>query len=95
MNDTQSKLTKSLHWTTIASEKLLLAIIGGVFVIEALSVIIQVISFHFFNKKRVFLCSPIHHHFEYKGIHESKIVVRFWILSLFFSLLGILSIKFQ
>jgi len=57
--------------------EILLAIVGGVFVAEALSVIIQVTSFRFRNKKRVFLCAPLHHHFEYKGWPETKVVVRF------------------
>jgi len=63
------------------------ATIGMVFVIEALSVILQVISFRYFNKKRIFLCSPIHHHFQYQGMHEVKIVTRFWIASIILVLL--------
>lgn len=62
-------------------------IMGGLFVIEAISVIIQVISFHFF-KKRVFLMAPIHHHFEKKGWGETKVVIRFWIVSSAFAALG-------
>lgn len=72
-----------------------LALIGGVFVLEALSVILQVMSYKYRNKKRIFLCAPIHHHFEYKGWSESKVVVRFWILGLLFSLIGIASLKLQ
>ena len=63
------------------------AFMGLIFVVEALSVIIQVISFRYFNKKRIFLCSPIHHHFQYQGIHEVKIVTRFWIVSMLLVLL--------
>ncbi|SCA64401.1 hypothetical protein AB751O23_CN_00010, partial [Chlamydiales bacterium SCGC AB-751-O23] len=73
----------------------LLAIVGGVFVIETLSVILQVLSFRLRNKKRVFLCAPLHHHFEYKGWAETKIVVRFWILAILFAMIGLASIKFQ
>lgn len=79
----------------ILKRELLLGIIGGVFVIEALSVIIQVASYRFRNKKRVFLCSPLHHHFEYQGWAEEKVVVRFWILGLLFALVGISTLKFQ
>ncbi|MBN2478924.1 MAG: phospho-N-acetylmuramoyl-pentapeptide-transferase [Parachlamydiales bacterium] len=73
----------------------LLAIIGGIFVAEALSVILQVFSYKFRNKKRIFLCSPLHHHFEYKGWPETKVVLRFWIIGLLLAIIGIASIKFQ
>lgn len=73
----------------------LLAIAGGVLVIETLSVILQVYSFKYRNKKRIFLCSPLHHHFEYLGWKEPKVVLRFWILSGIFSLVALLSIKLQ
>ena len=73
----------------------LLALIGGVFVLEALSVIIQVLSYRYRNKKRVFLCAPLHHHFEFKGWPESKVVTRFWIVGLVFALAGLASIKLQ
>ena len=73
----------------------LLAMIGGVFVIEALSVILQVVSYRYRNKKRVFLCAPLHHHFEFKGYPETKVVVRFWIIGLILALFGLASIKFQ
>lgn len=72
-----------------------LGIIGGVFVMEALSVIIQVVSYKFRNKKRVFLCAPLHHHFEYRGWTESKVVIRFWIVALLLAIIGIVSLKFQ
>lgn len=74
---------------------LLLALIGGVFVIEALSVILQVGSYRLRNKKRIFLCAPLHHHFEYKGWAETKVVIRFWIIGLVLALVGIGSLKFQ
>ncbi|MFA5480355.1 MAG: phospho-N-acetylmuramoyl-pentapeptide-transferase [Candidatus Muiribacteriota bacterium] len=69
--------------------EILLIIIGGIFVIEALSVIIQVFSFRV-RKKKVFKMSPIHHHFELSGLHESKVVIRFWIISFFMALGGLL-----
>lgn len=75
--------------------ELILAIAGGIFVLEALSVILQVLSYRFRNKKRVFLCAPLHHHFEYKGWPETKVVVRFWILSLLFAMVAISSLKLQ
>ncbi len=75
--------------------ELLLAIVGGVFVAEALSVIIQVGSFKLRNKKRVFLCAPLHHHFEYLGWPETKVVLRFWIIGFLLSVVGVLSLKFQ
>jgi phospho-N-acetylmuramoyl-pentapeptide-transferase len=58
---------------------LLLVLIGGIFVIEALSVIIQVFAFQF--RRRVFLMAPIHHHFEMRGWSETKIILRFWIIA--------------
>jgi len=79
----------------LLKKELLLGIIGGVFVLEALSVILQVGSYKLRNKKRVFLCAPIHHHFEYKGWPEAKVVVRFWILGLLLAIVGIATLKFQ
>lgn len=75
--------------------EVLLALAGGVFVAEALSVILQVLSYRYRNKKRLFLCAPLHHHFEYKGWPETKVVVRFWIISLLFAIMSIASLKFQ
>lgn len=73
----------------------LLALSGGIFVIEALSVILQVLSYRYRNRKRVFLCAPLHHHFEYKGWCETKVVLRFWILSLLFAMIAVSSLKLQ
>jgi phospho-N-acetylmuramoyl-pentapeptide-transferase len=73
----------------------LLALVGGVFVLEALSVILQVLSYRYRNKKRIFRCAPLHHHFEFKGWPEAKVVVRFWIIGLILALFGLASIKFQ
>jgi phospho-N-acetylmuramoyl-pentapeptide-transferase len=73
----------------------LLAIIGGIFVAEALSVILQVGSYKLRHRKRIFLCAPLHHHFEYKGWPETKVVLRFWIVSLLLAIIGMISLKFQ
>lgn len=75
--------------------ELLLVIVGGVFVAEALSVILQVGSFRLRNKKRIFKCAPLHHHFEYLGLPETKVVLRFWIVGFLLSVIGLISIKFQ
>ena len=79
----------------IIKHEILLAIIGGIFVIETLSVIIQVLYFRYSGGKRIFLMAPIHHHFEKKGIAESKIVIRFWIITIIFVLIGLSSLKFR
>lgn len=73
----------------------LLALVGGIFVAEALSVIIQVASYKLRNKKRVFLCAPLHHHFEYKGWPETKVVTRFWIVAFLLAMVGLVSLKLQ
>jgi phospho-N-acetylmuramoyl-pentapeptide-transferase len=73
----------------------LLALVGGIFVVETLSVILQVASYRLRNKKRIFLCSPLHHHFECKGWPETKVVMRFWIIGLLLAVIGIASLKFQ
>jgi phospho-N-acetylmuramoyl-pentapeptide-transferase len=79
----------------LLKREFLLAIVGGVFVVEALSVILQVASYKLRNKKRVFLCAPLHHHFEYKGWKETKVVIRFWIVGFILAIIGLLSLKFQ
>ena len=79
----------------LIKQELLLFIIGGVFVMEALSVIIQVLSYRYRGGKRVFLMAPIHHHFEMKGISETTIVVRFWILASIFALMGLATLKLR
>lgn len=73
----------------------ILGIAGGIFVMEALSVIIQVGSYRLREKKRVFLCAPLHHHFEYKGWPETKVVLRFWLIGLILALIALISIKIQ
>lgn len=75
--------------------EVLLALVGGVFVAEALSVILQVASYKFRDKKRIFLCAPLHHHFEYKGWPETKVVLRFWIIGLLLAVIGAISLKIQ
>jgi phospho-N-acetylmuramoyl-pentapeptide-transferase len=75
-------------------QELLLPFIGGVFVIEALSVILQVASYKL-RKKRIFKMAPIHHHFELMGWSESKIIVRFWIASLVFALFALTTLKLR
>lgn len=72
-----------------------LALVGGIFVVEALSVIIQVYSYRYRNQQRVFLCAPLHHHFEYKGWPETKVVIRFWIIGLLLAIVGLFSLKLQ
>jgi phospho-N-acetylmuramoyl-pentapeptide-transferase len=73
-------------------QELLLVIIGGVFVMEALSVMLQVGSFKL-RKKRIFAMAPIHHHFELRGWHESQVIIRFWIISIMLALAGLALLK--
>ncbi|MEE4137501.1 MAG: phospho-N-acetylmuramoyl-pentapeptide-transferase [Desulforhopalus sp.] len=79
----------------IIKQEFLLAIVGGIFVMEALSVILQVGYFKLTNGKRIFLMAPFHHHFEKKGWHEPKVVVRFWIVSIILGLLAIATLKLR
>ncbi len=78
----------------LVKKEVLLIITGGVFVMEALSVIIQVVSYKLFSK-RVFLMSPLHHHFELKGWSESKIIVRFWIIGAILAMIAMSTLKIQ
>src|SRR6266849_4410291 len=78
----------------IIKQELLLPFIGGIFVIEAISVILQVGSYKL-RKKRIFKMAPIHHHFELVGWSESKIITRFWILSLIFALFALTTLKLR
>lgn len=75
-------------------QELLLALMGGVFVLEAGSVILQVASFKL-TGRRIFKMSPLHHHFELSGWKESTVIVRFWILSIVFALLGLATLKLR
>ena len=78
----------------IIKQEVLLLISGGIFVIEAVSVIIQIISFRLYNT-RILKMAPLHHHFEKMGYSESKIVIRFWILSIILALITIASLKIR
>ena len=82
------------YMSIITKNEILLILIGSVFVLEAISVIVQVGSFRT-RKKRVLLMAPIHHHFEIKGWAENKIIVRFWILALLSNLLALITIKIR
>ena len=75
-------------------QEFLLIVVGGVFVIEAVSVILQVISFKM-TGRRIFVMSPLHHHFELTGWKENIVIVRFWILSIIFALLGLATLKLR
>jgi phospho-N-acetylmuramoyl-pentapeptide-transferase len=94
MGDTGSLAVGGLLATCACAAKheLLLALIGGVFVLEAGSVMLQVASFRLFGR-RVFRIAPIHHHFQFKGWPENKIVVRFWIVAVILALLGAATLK--
>lgn len=78
----------------LTNNELLLILLGGVFVVEALSVITQVASFKL-TGKRIFRMAPIHHHFELKGLDETKIIVRFWIISLLLAVLCLATLKLR
>ncbi len=78
----------------IVKHEIVLAIIGGLFVLETVSVIIQVISFKL-TGKRIFMMAPIHHHFEKKGWAESTIVIRFWIIAIILALVGLDTLKLR
>lgn len=75
-------------------QEFLLLIMGGVFVIETISVILQIVFFKLFGK-RIFKMAPIHHHFELKGCPEPRIIVRFWIISLILVLIGLITLKIR
>jgi len=82
------------YMAIVAKSEILLLAIGFIFVLETVSVILQVGSYKL-RKKRVFLMAPIHHHFEQKGWKENKIIVRFWIISFMTNLLALLSLKIR
>jgi phospho-N-acetylmuramoyl-pentapeptide-transferase len=79
----------------IIRQELLLPFIGGIFILEALSVMLQVGSYKFRNKKRIFKMAPLHHHFEQLGWDESKVIVRFWIGALVFALFALTTLKLR
>lgn len=78
----------------LTKNELLLVIVGGVFVVEALSVITQVVSFKL-TGKRIFKMAPIHHHFELKGVEEPKVIVRFWIVSILLAIISLSTLKLR
>jgi phospho-N-acetylmuramoyl-pentapeptide-transferase len=78
----------------IIKQEIVLAIMGGVFVVETLSVMIQVTSFKL-TGKRIFRMAPLHHHYELKGWKEPKIIVRFWIVTVILVLIGLASLKIR
>ncbi len=94
MGDTGSlAIGGALGMTAICTkQELLLVIIGGIFVMEAVSVILQVGSFKL-RKKRIFAMAPIHHHFELRGWHENQVIIRFWIISALLALGGLALLK--
>ena len=74
--------------------EIVLAIVGGLFVLETVSVIVQVVSFKL-TGKRVFRMAPLHHHFEQKGWAEPTVVVRFWIIAVILALIGLTTLKLR
>jgi phospho-N-acetylmuramoyl-pentapeptide-transferase len=102
MGDTGSLALGTVLGTlaVLLRKEILLIIVGGIFVVESLSVIIQVLYFKYTKNKygegkRFFLMAPIHHHFEEKGLKESKIVIRFWIIGILLALFSLSTFKLQ
>jgi phospho-N-acetylmuramoyl-pentapeptide-transferase len=79
----------------LSKHELLLVIVGGLFVIEALSVLLQVSYFKISGGKRIFKMAPLHHHFEEKGWSEPKVTVRFWIVAVILALLSLSTLKLR
>ncbi len=79
----------------VTKQEILLVLVGGLFVLEALSVIIQVLYFKWSKGKRIFKMAPLHHHFELTGWHESKVIVRFWIVSIILALIALGTLKIR
>ncbi len=78
----------------VIKAEIMLVIVGGIFVVEVLSVILQVWSFRT-RQKRIFKMAPLHHHFELIGWHETKVVTRFWIIALILMLIGLSTLKIR
>ena len=78
----------------VVRQEIVLAIMGGIFVVETLSVMIQVASFKL-TGRRVFRMAPIHHHFELKGWPEPRVIVRFWIITVVLVLIGLATLKLR
>ncbi len=79
----------------VTKQEILMMIVGGIFVTEAVSVIVQVLYFKMTHGRRIFLMAPLHHHFELKGWAESKVIVRFWIVSILLALIAISTLKLR
>ena len=79
----------------ITKQEVLLILVGGIFVVEALSVIFQVSFFKITNGRRIFRMAPIHHHFELKGWAEPKVIVRFWIVAIALALISMSTLKIR
>ncbi len=79
----------------LIKQEFLLVLVGGLFVLEALSVILQVGSYRLRNKRRIFRMAPLHHHFEQIGWKEPQVIIRFWILAIIFALLGLSTLKLR
>ena len=79
----------------VTKQEIMLVLVGGLFVIEAGSVILQVAYFKITHGKRIFRMAPLHHHFELKGWHESKVIVRFWIISIALAALSLSTLKIR
>lgn len=79
----------------ISKQELLLLLVGGIFVIEALSVIIQVGYFKYSGGRRIFRMAPLHHHFEHLGWEEPKVIVRFWIIAVVLAMIGLSTLKLR
>ena len=96
MGDTGSLALGGLLGATAVAikQEIVLAIVGGLFVLEAVSVIVQVGSFKL-TGKRVFRMAPLHHHFEQKGWTEPQIVIRFWIISMILAMAGLATLKLR
>jgi phospho-N-acetylmuramoyl-pentapeptide-transferase len=96
MGDTGSLSLGGVIGVTASASRheLVLVIIGGLFVLETVSVIVQILSFKL-TGKRIFKMAPLHHHFEQKGWAESTIVIRFWIIAVILALVGISSLKLR
>jgi phospho-N-acetylmuramoyl-pentapeptide-transferase len=78
----------------VTNHEIVLLVIGGLFVLETLSVIIQVVSFKT-TGRRVFRMAPLHHHYEKKGWKESTVVIRFWIVAILLALIGLSTLKLR
>ena len=79
----------------ITKQEILLALVGGLFVVEALSVIFQVGYYKMTHGRRIFKMAPLHHHFELKGWPEPKVIVRFWIIAIILALISMSTLKIR